>query len=307
MNVSVRRTPFDAVDVDVSHVVKKLVDREFAPKSAITQLCAATIIRDEHIARLSLDLKEGERFTLLRDAIGAIDADEWISKASRLASGAAKRVNSASGELKEAKDKLGNSVGHLDQIRAELASVSGLRDSVTRLRALLGSSAPSDELGVMARTKILEIQTEIGQAEQILKQWSEVNELRRGTVELELRVEDAREGWRAAQESLEKLKADGGAEREASTLSSQARQLERLANLGHSIGVHDGHCPLCDSKISETQFRDSVEAVLALARKIDAQAVEQAERERALTASEEKRSKGKSRARSDFRNKETNE
>ena len=44
---SVRRTPFDALDLDLSQVVDRLVDSELAPKTAITQLCAATILRDE--------------------------------------------------------------------------------------------------------------------------------------------------------------------------------------------------------------------------------------------------------------------
>ena len=112
---SIKRTPFNTSDLDVSDVIEKLIDRNFAPNTAITQICAASIIRDEHIARLSLDLKEGERFTLLRDAIGAIDAEEWINKASRIVSETSKRVNDATSELDDANNFLTNSRNLLDK------------------------------------------------------------------------------------------------------------------------------------------------------------------------------------------------
>ena len=83
---SVRRTPFDSNDVDVSQVLPMLMNLEIPPSVAIKQLCNTCIIRDEHIARLSLDLKDTDRFTLLRDSIGALDANHWIEKAARLVS-----------------------------------------------------------------------------------------------------------------------------------------------------------------------------------------------------------------------------
>ena len=279
---SVRRTPFDAVDVDITNVTEKLVDKEFAPKTAIAQLCAATIIRDEHIARLSLDLKEGERFTLLRDAIGAIDADEWIGKASRLASAASKRHGEASEELELARGKLSISLRHLDEVRAELSSASGLGEAIARLRALLGSNASVNELTVVARNQLSHIQSELEQAESILKRWSEVEELRTSISTLDQKVEDAREKWRTAEEGLSKLKEENPTTWDASELSSQARQLEELVHLGDGIGIRGGHCPLCDSEISESAFREALAAVLAEARQLDGEAVEEAERKRAL-------------------------
>ena len=284
---TVRRTPFDAVDVDIKNVAEKLVDKEFAPKTAIAQLCAATIIRDEHIARLSLDLKEGERFNLLRDAIGAIDADEWIGKASRLASAASKRHGAASEELELARGKLGNSIRHLDEVRAELSSASGLGEAIARLRVLLGSNASVNELTVVARNQLAHIQSELEQADSILKRWSEVEELRTSISTLGQRAEDAREEWRTAEEGLAKLKEENPTTWDASELSSQARQLEELVHLGDSVGIRRGHCPLCDSEISESAFREALAAVLAEARRLDEEAVEEAERKRALVRAAE--------------------
>jgi chromosome segregation protein len=91
----VRRTDRESRSFEIGPLGDLLIDRQTAPKSAIEQICAATIIRDEHIARLSLDLKETDRFTLLRDAIWAADAEEWIDRAQRLHSIASSRARSA--------------------------------------------------------------------------------------------------------------------------------------------------------------------------------------------------------------------
>ena len=279
----VRRTPFDAIDVNVSQVAEKLVDKEFSPKTAIAQLCAATIIRDEHIARLSLDLKEGDRFTVLRDAIGAIDAEDWTIRASRLVSMASKKHKEASGELEETKQKLGSLQGHLDGVRAELSTTGGVGVSISRLRELLGSTASPDELANVARARLSNLQAQVERVEGILNEWREVEEWRRQRESLEGAVESAKEEWQNAQESWERLREEGGTVLEASKLSSQARLLEGLAHLGYSVGTQDGHCPLCNSEVSEKAFEGSIAAVLDLAKQLDERAVEQAERERELS------------------------
>ena len=278
---SVIRRPFDAVGIDVSHVVHKLVDMEFAPNSAITQLCAASIIRDEHIARLSLDLKEGERFTLLRDAIGAIDADDWISKALRLVSAAGTRVEAAAAEVEQANADLVNSVRQMDQVRSELSAASLLGDSVAHLQTLLDTTALADELGALARRRIAEIQTKLEVIQSLLERLPEVEHVRTGVPDLERQVEAADTAWVNAKGDLERHIVNVGAKLESTALSQEARQLEDLINLGRAIGTRDGHCPLCESEISETRFNHGLEAALAIAWQLDAQAVEQAGRERA--------------------------
>ena len=66
-----------------------------APSSPLKQLCLSSIIRDEHIAELSLDLKEADRYALLRDALGANDAGLWITRASKLVTLAKNRTAAA--------------------------------------------------------------------------------------------------------------------------------------------------------------------------------------------------------------------
>ena len=284
----VKRTPFDAVDLDVSHAVEKLVDRDIAPKTAITQLCAATIIRDEHIARLSLDLNEGQRFTLLRDAIGATDADEWTSKASKLASAASARVNDATTELEEANISLANAVMQLDQVRSELSTESFVGTAISNLQSLLDTTAPADELGDIARKKIVELQTRLELINTFSQRLSEIEQVKANLSQLERQVTNAEMEWVASTKEFEQKKATIGAQLESTDLSLQARQLENLANLGREIGTKAGHCPLCNSEISEMAFNEGLESALIIARQLDVQAVEQEGKERALKETEER-------------------
>jgi chromosome segregation protein len=77
--LSLRRAQLsDPEPSDLRAVLDRLCDAATRPNSPLTQLCTASIIRDEHIAALSLDAKEADRYTRLREAIGATDAEFWI-------------------------------------------------------------------------------------------------------------------------------------------------------------------------------------------------------------------------------------
>ena len=89
----VRRTQLAEVDAAKSvQLLEMLCDSSLAPASALEHLCAAAIIRDEHITTLSLDLKEADRYVLLRDTLGANNADEWIQRGAQLVALAKQRV-----------------------------------------------------------------------------------------------------------------------------------------------------------------------------------------------------------------------
>ena len=278
---SVRRTPLDSVHKDISRVVDKLLDKDFAPDSAITQLCAASIIRDEHIARLSLDLKEGDRFALLRDAIGAIDAGSWISKASQLVSATGGRVKAANEELERAKGDAVRLAKQVDDIRSEAPMPTVIADAVAHLQVLLHTTVPADQLGDVARRRLTEIRSRIEIANGLLDQWSDVDGLRSGLAQIERYLAETNIAWTNTYNELRRQIASVGTKPESTTLSQQARQLEGLVALGRAVGLRDSHCPLCASAITETSFNHGLVAAIAVAREFDGQAVEEAGRERA--------------------------
>ena len=282
----IRRNSLGDEGPDIGSFAARLVDPQFAPKLALTQLCASTIIRDEHIARLSLDLKEGDRFALLRDAIGAVDAEEWIKRAQTLTSGAAARVKAMLAEAEQASQSLANARRQIDQARAALPPASLVSQAGARLQATLRTGASPDQLPDMARRRIADITTDIDKLTPLAQLYEQVERVRAELPRFDERVGKAEDAFERAREVRSDAAAALAAAQVSTTLSEHARQLEALVNLGRGLGLREGHCPLCESAIDHAQFDHGLEAALSVARQIDAQAVEQAGRERARDTAE---------------------
>lgn len=283
----IRRTPFDAQDLDIGFLVTRLIDPEFAPKLAIKQLCTSTIIRDEHIARLSLDLKEGDRFAFLRDAIGAVDAEEWIKRAQALATAAAIRVKSMAADAEQASKNLASAVLQIDEARAALPAASLVGQAATRLQKSLRTSASPDELPNIARRRLADIATEIDELDSLVQEFEQVELIRAALPGLEEQVVETNEVVERAKRTLDEAVVAAATAPVSTALSKQARQLEALVDLGRGLSLREGRCPLCESAIDHVQFDQGLKASLMIARQLDAQAVEQAGKERARDAAKE--------------------
>ncbi|MCU0731880.1 MAG: AAA family ATPase [Hyphomonas sp.] len=279
--ISVRRTPLDAQTAAPDALLGRLVDAEFAPRQAMAQLCSSTIIRDEHIARLSLDLKEGDRFALLRDAIGAVDAEDWIRRAQAISSTAGMRVKQATAELDEAKLVLANATRQVDAARAALPVASLVGQAVERLQGVLGSGASAEQLPDIGRRRLADIAMQLDMMTPLAQQFEAISAMRSGLGERHVKVEEAEVKVSQARAALDEAIAAASAAPAASALGDQARQLVALADLGRKLGLRDGHCPLCESQIEHDVFDHGLDAALAVAKHLDAQAVNQAEKERA--------------------------
>tara|TARA_E500000318_G_C3568988_1_gene216946 strand:+ start:2994 stop:5012 length:2019 start_codon:yes stop_codon:yes gene_type:complete len=284
---SVRRTPTSGDNIDTGELLAQLIDLDFAPKYAMAQLCSSTIIRDEHIARLSLDMKEGERFTMLRDAIGAVDAEEWIRRAQSLTVSASARVKSLTNEAEQANQRLTSAVRQIDQARAELPAESLVKKAASRLQDILRTRAAPDQLHDLARQRMALLSAQIEDLSWLMKRFGVVDSLRSSLRNLDERVESARQRLDCAKAALDECNLALETATVSTALSEQARQLEALVNLGRRLSLRNGHCPLCESAIDHDQFGHGLEAALQAARQLDARAVEQAEKERARDAANE--------------------
>jgi chromosome segregation protein len=121
--MNIRRAQFEKPDFEkLTKITERLCDANLAPQSPLKQLCSSSIIRDEHIASLSLDLKEADRYALLRDALGANDADVWIERGSQLASLAKRRVESAQHDVATVSAEMAAAARRIDGVRAGLVT-----------------------------------------------------------------------------------------------------------------------------------------------------------------------------------------
>lgn len=281
---AIRRTPLDPKDFDVRAMAEHLFQPDAAPREAIVQLCNSTIIRDEHIARLSLDLKEGERFTLLRDAIGAVDAEDWIKRAQVIHSLAAGRTKTAQGEVEAAGIAQANAVRQLDQARASLPAVDIVGQASARLQRTLGTSSSGSQLSDLARHRLAAITLEIETLRSLIAGYASFESARRSLPDAEERASEASVTATLAQLRYDDAVNALSASTVATLLSTQARQLENLVELGRQLGLNDGHCPLCASGVSHDEFSHGLDQALSIAKGLDSQAVEQAQKERGRDA-----------------------
>ena len=277
----IKRTPYGTNEIEAPDIGSLLVDVDAAPTGALRQVCNATIIRDEHIARLSLDLKDVDRYSLLREAIGASDSDEWMKRGSVLASMATDRLKAATGELETEKQELRSSLVELDRVYTQLPESPALDGAVSALRNWLNSTAAVEEIGDVARKRVADIGRLLDALQDILKDWADVERLRGELPALSLEVETLQSGLAEKRRGAAKHGEDTRGSASASDLSRGARQLQHLAVLGRDIGLLEERCPLCNSAIDSVEYERGLEVALNRARGLDGKAVDQANRERA--------------------------
>lgn len=273
----------DAEPSVLEAILDRLCDARTRPESALPQLCAASIIRDEHIAALSLDARETDRYTRLRDAIGATDAELWIGRGNSLAKITGNRAEAAAREVDAAARDLAAAVRRMDEIRAGLVDEALVLGAAERLRSLTGSAAPPDELAEPARAAVAEKARQIEEVAGLQDDW-------RAAAAAKARIAEMRSALMAAQAAKSqadaelvalRLREERGPEISSDFIAQQARDLAALVGLGRGLGLHDGHCPLCDSGLTQEDFENGLATAEQYARQLNDQAVEQVARVRA--------------------------
>jgi chromosome segregation protein len=284
-----RRTQFQGPDqADLDAVLDQICDRGSAPAQPLAQLCASSIIRDEHITQLSLDLKEADRYALLRDALGANDADVWLERGAQLVSLAKKRTAAAQQEVAVANSDAANASRRLDEVRASLISEEVLGQAVARLQAFSATTVPADVLAGPVREAIAKVQSEIESLESLAKRWQEIDKARSDREALNTSLQALKADRAGALVALESLTPPPLLATYTQGVDEHAKKIVALVNLGRELGLHDGRCPLCASGRSHEEFEKGMEAAVALARQLSEAAANVADFERRKKGVEER-------------------
>lgn len=283
----VRRTQLSEADPSaMDALMQRLCDVATMPKSPLGQLGRASIIRDEHIASLSLDLKEADRYGLLCDAIGATDADVWIERGARLASLAKRRLQAAEKEVEDTAREVTAAGRQVDELRSGVMEEATVAAAASRLQAFIGRTVLPDQLADPARTAIVERLRTLEDLNWLRSAWENAVDAEARLSDLRSAIATVENNKRLAEAGLAALE-DGEPEASLGDLACQARDLDALVRLGRNLGLHDGHCPLCASNITHSQFDNGLAIAAAHARQLDEKAVEMASLERARKAAQD--------------------
>jgi chromosome segregation protein len=271
--IRLRRTPIEDPSPELLiRVETGMVNAGMAPSAPLLQLCAASIIRDENIASLSLDLSETQRYAKLRQAIGAIDADEWADRGSKLAGIAKKRGEQARAEVAAANAAIADASRRIDEARAALAPEAAIGEASDTLANLLqfGPTAP-DQLLSPGREFVALRERQTRDLATILSGWEEFE---RDSASLTAAERDGE----AAQTAISRAQADrarlpdpieGGT---AGLTEELVAQLHDLRNLGMRIGVVEHSCPLCAADHDAVSFAAGLAKAEAMIESLSGQA-----------------------------------
>lgn len=250
-------------------IANKLFDQESAPSAALQQLCKSTIIRDELIAALSLDLKETERYSLLSSAIGAVGSDEWIKKAKDIYDAAVQEKRIAAEDSQRTKDLVVKAQIRIDQLRAKSQDNQQLISAVAQLEELLDKRILPENAVETANEKIENLQTQYNlhsEALQALRKKAEAEMAFQTEANNLNNLEDYMQdiAITLAEHKQELAKLDST---DAST--KLAAQLNELASLGEQVGLTDDKCPLCKSSVNNEQYIQGIDELRRTSTKIN--------------------------------------
>lgn len=283
--IVVRRTPIEGPPPEVlMRVEAGMVNAGMAPPSPLPQLCASSIIRDESIASLSLDLSETQRYAKLRQAIGAVDADEWADRGGRLLSIAKKRSEQARAEVVAANAAIAEASRRIDDARGAVAPEAAVNEASEKLAQLLqvGHTAP-DQLLSPGREFVALRERQASDLADLLSGWErfelESAELRSAESEIESAATAVTEAQ--AERALLPAPEDGGI---LGPTAELVARLHELRTLGSSIGVVEHSCPLCAADHDAASFAAGLSRMAGIIDRLNRQASEmaaEAERRRA--------------------------
>ena len=234
---------------------------------SLRKLSDTTILRDELISELSLDLSEQARFTAVLEAIAPITGPDLASKVETVASLANNRTTENQRRLSDLQARLAQNLDNVAVARNSLALSPNLDSAVASLR----SQFPDLPTDATARRQLV-AQT----VAELRLSASIVNDVRPRAVALsnELKAIDA-EGVRdkiaaltvqliAIGKDIERLRDELEERRkELRAAESENEQLAHLALLidhGEAYGLDHGQCPLCAAARSEPEFLAAIEA-----------------------------------------------
>jgi len=280
------------------------VEKSPAPTWAET-LMQTTLIRDETIAGLSLDLPEQARFAAVRAAIGGLGGPDHTKRTGALLAAASAAKTAQDERIANAQAELGRALSALTEARSLAERQADVVEAEQIIRTLTpdlsgapGKCAETLRRHIADRKQSISVIAEaLARAESLHAERLHFESVA-GLAEIAAARADhaaARQAKGQAEESLIGAQRLEAAERESDAFASR---MMALLDHGEALGLQSGHCPLCYAVHSSEEF---VAAIVAARSKLSARgagaaraaaAIEQArlaveQAEKALAAAEQ--------------------
>lgn len=232
-----------------------------APDDALRQLTRTSIVRDEWIAALSLDLTETERFDLVRSALGALEGSEAASRAKEVVAAAETAHSKDEAAYEAARSRLADRLTQQSETQASL-SRSGDVSAALQVIAAAAPDAPPEltarlvvgrnalvngraQLGRMGEA--LQLGREVASAQAVFNAPEAIAKREAASVANEAAQREHQSAQQAVSEAEQRLVRE-------EAMDAIAASLSLLVEHGERLGLHDDHCPLCAAHRTSDEF-----------------------------------------------------
>ncbi len=255
------------LDTPADDIARRLCVAESPAQEWRETLMQTTLIRDETITGLSLDLPEQARFAAVRAAVGGLTGPDHTERTGALLRAAISAKTEQEGRVNNAQAELGRALTALTEAR----SVAERQADVAEAEQIIETFAPNlaaapGDRAVMLRRRVADRKQSIPALEDALARAEHLQterlhfESKAGQDEITAARAD-RETARQTKEQADAMLADAqrleAAERESDAFASH---LVALLDHGEAIGLQAGHCPLCDAVRSSEEFAAAIAA-----------------------------------------------
>lgn len=238
------------------------------PANALRHTCQTSIIRDELITSLSFDLTEGELFSLVYDAQGAVDRPDHGHRAQDIEARVKEAVLEYGRAYEEMRERFNQALSDVSAAKDRASKAGDVRSALSLIDSeLKGSPALVSERLLAAREMLTERRLKLNAVDALAEEERALLTARSGIGGSDFRSQKSRLlAQRRALEArmqgcamaLTRAKAGLALEEQRSNL---ATSLAELLRHGELLGLHDGHCPLCDAVRTPHEFAVGLRAL----------------------------------------------
>lgn len=259
----------EGIDKNSEDVLRRLYKLNGSPDRPLHALARTTLLRDEEITSLSVDLPESDRYKFVRDALGTLDLADIDESLSKLKKRLDERLQEDQKTYDRLRDRIADLTTRLSDLRGSQSSSPDDQAIKQEMRAMLELPDGSlTELLEAARKRLIGERKRLDRLHQISEKLKQIAVFRESVaskqytdrrLELEGIASDLEKQLTAIVQKCEELDSQV----EQAKLQEPGRtQHAQLCDLGETVGlVEDSTCPLCGSGVSQQSFDNNIAAV----------------------------------------------
>lgn len=257
------------IDSASQAVLNLLYRQEGAPDQPVHALSRTSLIRDEEITALSVDLPESDRYKFVRDALGTVHVADIDKSLETLRKRIDERLRKEQQVYERFRDRVSDMTAQLSELRASLSSGANKKPVEQELRDLLKlPEATTAELLASARSSLSHERSRVDRLHRLLASVQEIIALQQTLVsknyldrqsEFQAKVADAEKRTSDLKNECDHLAAELEVKRTDEPVRSKHAE---LCEIGETVGLlDDERCPLCGTRISEQVLQDHIAAI----------------------------------------------